>query len=99
MIWMKNSGSITKYKLWGRIDQVLPAGKYNLVADNNFKIGDMRIKKGVFLVNPSAFGSAVYFYPVIYLLMGIMSIAFAIFMKVKLPDYDALLSEYEKKEQ
>lgn len=30
MIWMKNSGLISKYKLWGRIEEPLPAGKYNL---------------------------------------------------------------------
>lgn len=91
MIWMQNTGSITKYKLWGRIQQTLPAGKYNLVSENNFQIGDMRIKKGVMIVNPSALGSAVYFYPVVYIIMGLICFAFTIFMKVKLADYDALL--------
>jgi hypothetical protein len=96
MVWMQNSGSITKYKLWGRIEQPLPAGKYNLVAENNFKIGDLSIKKGILLVNPSAFGSAVYWFPVVYIIMGVACFAYAVFLKVKLPDYDALLQEQSK---
>lgn len=46
MIWMKNTGLLTKYKLWGRINQKLPAGKYNLVSANNYHIGNLRILKG-----------------------------------------------------
>lgn len=57
----------------------------------------MRIKKGVLVVNPSSIGSAVYFYPFTYAIMGLMCFAFAVFMKIKLPDYDALLSEFENK--
>lgn len=95
MIWMQNSGSITKYKLWGRIEDPLPAGQYNLVVENNFRIGELKIKKGLMLVNPSAIGSAVYFFPIVYVLMGLACLAFAIFLKLKMPDYDALLKEVE----
>jgi hypothetical protein len=91
MIWMQNTGTLTKYKFWGRIEEPLPAGKYNLVADHNFLIGDLRIKKGVMVVNPSSFGSAVYFFPIVFIFMGLSCFAFAIFLKVKLPDYDQML--------
>jgi hypothetical protein len=46
MIWMKNTGLLTKYKLWGRINQKLSAGKYNLVSTNNYHIGNLKIIKG-----------------------------------------------------
>ena len=88
MIWVQNTATLTKYKLWGRIEEPLPAGKYNLVADNSFLIGNLRIKKGVLVVNPSSFGSAVYFFPFVFIFMGLSCFAFAIFLKVKLPDYD-----------
>lgn len=91
MVWMQNSGLITKYKTWGHIDQTLPAGKYNLVASNNYRIGDMRIKKGVQIAKISEIGSTVYFYPVIFILMAGACFAYAIFLRVKFPDFDKLL--------
>lgn len=92
MVWMKNSGLITKFKLWGRIDQPLPAGKYNLVANNNYQIGAMKLKRGVKIISLSPIGSPVYFYPIAFALMGVACIVYAIFMKIKFPDYDDLLS-------
>jgi hypothetical protein len=56
--------------------------------DNNYFIGEMRIKKGVKIVNMSAIGSPFYFYPIMYTVMGIICFAYAIFMKRALPDYD-----------
>ncbi len=97
MIWMKNSGLISKYRLWGRIDQPLPAGKYNLVINNNYHIGGMKIKKGVVITSLSAIGSLNYFYPIVFALMGLICIGYAIFMKIKFPDYDDLLRELQLK--
>ena len=36
-----------KFKLYGRIEEDLPKGNYSLVVKNNFKIGDLRLKKGI----------------------------------------------------
>lgn len=45
--WMKHEALITKYKLWGRIEQPLVKGNYSVVVDNNYHIGELRIKKGI----------------------------------------------------
>lgn len=86
--WTKEQALIGKYKLWGRITQPLQKGKYNLVATNNYHINTMKIAKGIELVQPTTMGGAVYFFPICFLIMGAMSIAYGIFMKVKLTDYD-----------
>jgi len=66
-------------------------GKYNLVVKNNYVIGNMRIRKGVELVMPSALGGKIWFFPIVYLFMGITCIAYGIFLKVKFPGYDELM--------
>lgn len=48
------------------------------------------------LVNPSAIGSAVYFFPIVFVLMGLTCLVFAIFLKLKMPDYDVLLKQMER---
>ena len=79
---------ITKYKLWGRINQKIPVGKYTLVAKNINHIGDMRISKGIELVVPSKAGGPIYFFPIVFLIMGFMCIGYAIFLRLEMGDYD-----------
>ena len=86
--WTKDQALIGKYKLWGRINQPLQKGKYNLVAANNYKINTLRIAKGVELLQPTTMGGALYFFPISFLIMGAMCIAYAVFLKVQMGDYD-----------
>lgn len=69
------------------------------MADNYFQIGGLHIKKGIMLVNPSSIGSKVTYFPFVFILMALICFAYAIFMKVKLPDYDAMLAEYDHKDK
>lgn len=91
MVWMKNSVLIKKYKLWGIIHTKLEFGKYNLVVKNNYRIGEMPITKGVYIGNPSKFGSPAYLLPILFFIMGILCFAYVIFMKLMLPQYDSLV--------
>lgn len=81
---MKNSVLIKKYKLWGVINHALEFGKYNLVIENNYRIGDMPITKGVYIGNPSKLGSPVLIFPILFFLMGLSCFAYAIYMRIKL---------------
>jgi hypothetical protein len=94
---MKNSALITKYKLWGKIEQSLPAGKYSLVVENNYQIGALKIKKGIEIVVPTSLGGKIVFLPIVYVVMGVMCIAYGIFMRIKLKGYDELIEEMRMK--
>ena len=89
---MKNSVLIKKYKLWGLIDTPLEFGSYKLTVVNNYQIGDLPITKGIYIGNPSKLGSPMYLFPVLFFLMGISCFGYAVYMKIRLYEYDALLS-------
>lgn len=75
---MQNQALMTKQKLWGRINQTLPPGKYSLLAENHYKINNMRIKKGVKISQSSKFGGKSYFIPIMFTLASIGCIIYAI---------------------
>ena len=95
MIWMRKTARTTKLKLWGRINEALKPGKYNLVAENNFQVGDMKLHKGIRLISGSAFGGALYFYPWVFGLLGLLCIGYAILLRCKFPDYDHLAYAFQ----
>lgn len=94
--WVKNQAMINKYKLWGVIDQTIPAGKYNLVAQDVYHIGALKLEKSFSLVKPSKIGGPVYFYPIVLCVMGGICLLYAIYLKVSLGDYDQKVEEAEK---
>jgi hypothetical protein len=89
--WTKEQALIGKYKLWGRIKEPLKKGKYNLVVANNYRINNLNIGKGVELVHPTSLGGPIYFFPICFLLMGLACLAFAVLLKLRLPDYDDIV--------
>ncbi len=82
---------ISKFKLWGRIEEKLPKGTYNLIATNIYKIGEMRIQKGVELNVPSKMGGPIYFFPWSFLVMSLMCVGYAIFLRSEMTDYDTIV--------
>lgn len=44
---MQLQSLMTKKKLWGTIEQNLPAGNYTIVAENYYKLRNLRIIKGI----------------------------------------------------
>lgn len=87
---------INKYRLWGRIDQTVPAGNYSLVVNDIYHIGALKLEKSFSLVKPSNIGGPVYFYPITFCVMGAMCIIYAIYLKVTLNDYDQKVAEAEQ---
>ena len=87
---------ISKYKLWGKIDQPLKKGNYSIVIHDVYKIGNLKIKKGVDLIIPSRLGGPIYFYPVVFMIMGIFCIVYALYVKYSIGDYDQLMKNYEQ---
>jgi len=86
--WVKNQAMISKYKMWGKIDQTIPAGKYSLVVNDIYQIGTLKLEKSFSLVKPSPLGGPVYFYPITFAVMGAICVLYAIYLKVTLGDYD-----------
>ena len=87
---------ISKYKLWGRIDQTLNPGNYTFVIKDQYKIGSLKIEKKINLVAPSAIGGPVYFYPITFVVMGVFCLVYAIYLKYSMGDYDQLMLTYSK---
>lgn len=79
---------IGKTKLWGRIEQTLNPGQYKFVIQDHYQIGTLKISKGINLVAPSGLGGPIYFYPITFIIMGIICVAFAIYLKYNMGDYD-----------
>jgi len=44
----------------------------------------MPITKGIYIGNPSKLGSPIYIIPILFSLMGIACMGYAVFMKIKL---------------
>jgi hypothetical protein len=38
---------MTKKKLWGKIEKDLEPGSYRILVENNYRIGDLKIGKGI----------------------------------------------------
>jgi len=66
-------------------------GQYSLVVENNFQIGDLKIKKGIEIIVPTSLGGKIQFLPIIYIVMGVICFAYGIFMRLKLKGYDQLI--------
>jgi hypothetical protein len=96
--WTKDEALIGKYKLYGRISQTMPKGDYNLLVGNNYKISKLRLKKGVEILVPSSVGGPVYFFPISFLIMGLMCLGYVAFLKYEIGDYD-LVADAKRKSQ
>lgn len=71
--WMKTSSTNDFYKLWGRVDQDLPAGKYKIQIDNRVNPKDSwEGKKNIVLSTASRFGGKKYLPGFFCLILGIV---------------------------
>ena len=76
---MRNAGLSKFRKLYGHINQDIPAGKYKLVINNTYDVSSQSGSKFVILTNANAIGGQNYFLAVCYIVLGILSIAFGVF--------------------
>lgn len=56
MVWMRTSGMGRFKKLWGRIREDLPAGKYTVIIDNQYNSSEFSGTKSILMTTSSPFG-------------------------------------------
>jgi hypothetical protein len=49
--------------------------------------------KGVEITHPSQIGGVIYFFPICFVIMGLICIGYAIFMKTQMGDYDSIVKK------
>lgn len=79
MVWMRPAGLPNFRKLWGKIeDRDLEAGKYVMVITNHYPVESFKGKKSFVFMNVNKFGGDNKFLGITYLIVGGVSIIFAI---------------------
>lgn len=86
MVWMRPAGLPNFRKLWGRINEDLPAGQYVMQVTNNYDVTAFTGEKFFVLSTVNAFGGKNSFLGISYLVVGsiciILAIAFVIGYKI-----------------
>ncbi len=85
---MQTQSLMTKQKLWGRIKNSLKPGNYSLLVENNYQISNMRITKGIKIMEGSRLGGKSYFIPSSLLVASIGCLLFAIIFYRKFKSCD-----------
>lgn len=80
---MRPSGLPYFRKLWGKIDDDLDKGDYSVTIASNYPIDDFDGEKYFVLSTANAFGGKNDFLGIAYIIIGSLSICFAIFFSVK----------------
>lgn len=90
---MLDGSLMTKKRLWGRIEQDLPAGDYKMTAKNNYQISDMMIRKGLELTTTGALGGFNLFFPIAFAIAAVICFGYMVLTRVKLSRYQRLIHE------
>jgi hypothetical protein len=72
---MRTAGLPDFKKLWGIIEQTLPAGNYRMTVSNNYQLAEWQGKRSFFLTHISPAGGRNYLLPILCLLAGFSSLA------------------------
>ena len=67
---MSTAGLPQFRKLWGRIDEDLPAGNYSVVIVNNYDVSSFNGQKHIVISTTSFFGGKNQFLGVLYVVVG-----------------------------
>ena len=78
IVWMRTAGLPNFRKLYGRIDTPLAAGSYTLQIYNAFDTSLFEGKKSFVLSTTNALGGQNYFLATCYIVVGVLSILFAV---------------------
>jgi len=78
IVWMRTAGLPNFRKLWGRIEQDIPAGTYQLNVYNQYDVSSFEGEKSFVISTTNALGGKNYFLAICYLVVGSLCIVFAI---------------------
>lgn len=82
---MLDGSLLTKRRLWGVIKEGLKKGKYEILANNNFAMANMKIHKGILLTTSTVMGGRQFFYSVAFGASTIICFSFYIFVRMRFP--------------
>jgi hypothetical protein len=92
MVWMRPAGLPNFRKLWGRIEEDMPAGNYIFKITNKYDVKPFKGEKYIVLSEVNAFGGKNSFLGISYLVVGsiciVLAIAFVIGYKIHNPKKD-----------
>lgn len=78
IVWMRTSGLPNFKKLWGRIEQDLPAGSYKVLIQNNYNSVNWAGNRYLYLTTKSIVGGKNFLLPTAFLVVGVVCIIAAI---------------------
>lgn len=79
---MRTAGLPNFRKLWGRIEQDIEPGTYELTISNNYDVNGFDGNKSFVLSTTNALGGKNYFLAVCYIVVGALCLIFAIIFLV-----------------
>lgn len=77
IVWMRTAGLPTFRKLYGRIEQDLAPGKYEVEVSNQFEVRPFKGKKSLVLATGNVLGGKNYFLAISFLAVGGAAMFFA----------------------
>ena len=78
IVWMRTAGLPNFRKLWGRLEQGIKKGTYNVTVDNNYDVNGFDGNKSFVLSTTNALGGKNYFLAICYIVVGSLCLIFAI---------------------
>lgn len=78
IVWMRTAGLPNFRKLYGKIENPLKAGKYNLSIINNFDVSSFEGSKHFVLSTTNVLGGQNYFLAICYIIVGGLCLMFGI---------------------
>jgi hypothetical protein len=79
---MRTAGLPNFRKLWGKINEPLQPGTYNITTNNQYDVSSWDGKKSFVLSTTNALGGKNYFLAICYIVVGSLCIVFAIIFLV-----------------
>ena len=87
---------MTKKRLWGRVEEGMKSGNYTLLVENKYKVKDLNIIKGVELTTTTIFGGKNFFFPITFLICGLVCLVYSIYVGYNLDSYENLIRQHFK---
>ena len=77
IVWMRTAGLPNFRKLWGKINEPLLPGNYELLIMNNYEVKPFQGKKSFVISTTNALGGKNYFLAICYITVGTLCMLFS----------------------